>query len=154
MKGIVIYDSSYGNTKKIATAIADTLNESKLHVDLFYMKDIKELEKHDFLVIGSPTKIGTMSWTVRRFIGKKINDEEWANKPFATFDTEMASAIKKGGASAAEKIAEKLKGKNLRQALPPFKAVVRGMKGPLEEGEIEKAEAFAKELARKLQSKK
>ena len=33
MKGIVVYDTSYGNTKKIAETIAETLKESGIEVD-------------------------------------------------------------------------------------------------------------------------
>jgi flavodoxin len=38
MKGIVIYDSSYGNTRKIAETIAETLKESGMELDLFSVK--------------------------------------------------------------------------------------------------------------------
>jgi flavodoxin len=38
MKGIVVYDSSYGNTKKIAEAISETLKDSGIEVDAFYVK--------------------------------------------------------------------------------------------------------------------
>jgi multimeric flavodoxin WrbA len=36
------------------------------------VKDVKKLsaEDYDFLVLGSPTKFGTMSFAVRRFLGK------------------------------------------------------------------------------------
>jgi hypothetical protein len=63
------------------------------------------------LILGSPTKIGTMSWAVRGFIGKKIKGETWSNKLFAAFDTEGENIMKKGGGSAAEKISKKLKTK-------------------------------------------
>ena len=36
MKGIVIYDTSTGNTKKIAETITETLKESGIESDLFY----------------------------------------------------------------------------------------------------------------------
>ncbi|MFC1593175.1 flavodoxin domain-containing protein, partial [Candidatus Omnitrophota bacterium] len=62
MKGIVVYDSSHGNTKKIAKTIAETLKESGLEVDHFYVKDVKKLSArdYDFMVLGSPTRFGTM----------------------------------------------------------------------------------------------
>ncbi len=103
------------------------------------MKDVKELrgEDYGFLVLGSPTKMTTMSWTVRRFIGKKIKGEEWANKPFTAFDTEGESVIRKGGGSAAEKISEKLKTKGLKRIEPVLKIAVLGIKGPLKDGEID-----------------
>jgi flavodoxin len=43
MKGIVVYDTSHGNTKKIAEAITETLRESKIEAELFYVKDVKKL---------------------------------------------------------------------------------------------------------------
>jgi menaquinone-dependent protoporphyrinogen IX oxidase len=156
MKGIVIYDTSYGNTKKIGETIAETLEESEIEVELFYVKDVKKLRgaDYDFLVLGSPTKFGTMSFTIKRFLGK-VKSEEWVNKPFAAFDTENPENIERSKAenkewSAAEKIANKLKDKNMKQLLPVLKAVVFGKEGPLKEGEIERAKDYARELANKL----
>jgi len=155
VKGIVVYDTTYGNTKTIAETIAETLKESGHEVQLSYIKDVKELhaKDYDFLVLGSPTKIGSMSFTFRRFIGGKIKEEEWRDKPFASFDTELQENIEKGGASAAEKIAQKLSEKGLKQVVPVLKAGVLETKGPLEEGEVENAKKFARELASKLKEK-
>ena len=151
MKGIVVYDSSYGNTKKIAEAISDTLKESGIEADAFYVKDVKKLcpKDYDFMVIGCPTRFGTMSFTVKGFLGK-VNGEEWANKPFATFDTELPENIERKEGSAAEKIAEKLREKQMNQLLPVLKAVVLGWKGPLQDGEIEQTKKYARELVFKL----
>jgi len=151
MKGIVVYDTSYGNTKKIAETIAETLKESGIEVDLFDVKDVKKLSGKDygFLVLGSPTKFGTMSFTIRGFLGK-VKSEEWVNKPFAAFDTENPENVEKKQGSAAEKIAEKLKEKKMNQLLPVLKALVLEMKGPLVEGEIERTKEYAKSLAAKL----
>lgn len=155
MKGIVIYDTSYGNTKTIAETIAETLKEYGFEVHLSHVKNVREIHaKHyDFLVLGSPTKIFNMTFTVRRFINGKIKEEEWKDKPFAAFDTELQGVIEKSGASAAEKIAKKLSEKGLKQVLPVLKTAVVGMKGPLKEGEIENTKNYAKELASKLKEK-
>jgi menaquinone-dependent protoporphyrinogen IX oxidase len=156
MKGIVIYDTSSGNTKKIAETITETLKEFGIEVDLFKVNEVKKLNAKDysFLALGSPTKFGTMSFAIKSFLGK-VKNEEWRNKPFAAFDTENPENIEKSKAenkqwSAAEKIAEKLKEKNMIQLLPVLKVSVLGMKGPLVEGEIDRAKSFAKELATKL----
>ena len=156
MKGIVIYDTSYGNTKEIAEAIAETLKESGVEADLFYVKKVKKLspKDYDFLVLGSPTRYGTMSFTVKRFIGR-VKSEEWANKPFVAFDTENPENIEQARIqnkewSAAEKIAVKLREKQMNQLLPVLKAVVLGWKGPLQDGEIERTKGYARELASKL----
>ena len=151
MNGIVVYDTSYGNTKTIAATIAETLKESGIEVDLFYVKDVKKLSAKDynFLVVGSPTRFGTMSFAIRGFLGK-VKSEEWLNKPFAAFDTENPENIEKKEYSAAEKIAAKLKDKKMNQLLPVLKALVLGQKGPLQEGEIERTKDYASELAIKL----
>ena len=160
MKGIIVYDTSYGNTKKIAETIVETLKESGIEVDLFYVKDVKKLsaKNYDFFVLGSPTKFGTMSFTVKFFLGK-VKSEEWMNKPFAVFDTENPENIERARLenkewSAAEKIAEKLREKKMNQLLPVLKTLVFGQKGPLKEGEIERTKGYAKELAIKLKEEK
>jgi menaquinone-dependent protoporphyrinogen IX oxidase len=152
-KGIVVFDTSYGNTKKIAEAISETLKESGIEVDLFDVKDVKKLSAKDynFLVLGSPTRFGTMSFAIRGFLGK-VKSEEWMNKPFAAFDTENPENIERSARenkewSAAEKIAAKLKDKKMNQLLPVLKALVLGQKGPLKEGEIERAEEYARRFA-------
>jgi len=160
MKGIVIYDTTHGNTKKIAETIVETIKESGIETDLFYVKNVKKLsaKDYDFFVLGSPTKFGTMSFTIKRFLGK-VKSEEWMNKPFAAFDTENPENIEQSRIqnkewSAAEKIAQKLKEKKMNQLLPVLKALVIGQKGPLVEGEIEKTKDYAKQLAAKLKSEK
>ena len=124
MKGIIIYDTSHGNTKKIAETISETLKNFGVEVDLFKVNEVKKLnaQDYDFLVLGSPTKFGTMSFAVKGFLGK-IKNEEWINKPFAAFDTENPenveqSRIQNKEWSSAEKIATKLKEKNMKQLLP------------------------------------
>ena len=155
MKGIVVYDTSYGNTKKIAETIAETLRESGIEVHLFDVKDVKKLsaKDYDFLVLGSPTRFGTISFAIRGFLGK-VKEEKWINKPFTAFDTENPENIEKKEGSAAEKIAEKLKEKKMNELLPVLKAVVLGQKGPLKEGEIERTKDYARELAIKLKEEK
>lgn len=151
IKGIVVFDTSYGNTKTIAETISETLKESGIEVDAFYVKDVKKLSAKDynFLVLGSPTKFGTMSFTVKGFLGK-VKSKEWMNKPFAAFDTENPENIERKEGSAAEKIAEKLREKQMNQLLPVLKAVVLGWKGPLQEGEIERAKEYARRLTTEL----
>jgi flavodoxin len=160
MKGIVIYDTSHGNTKKIAETITETLKTSEIEVDLFDLKEVKKLSVNDynFLVLGSPTKFGTMSLAIKSFLGK-LKSEEWMNKPFAAFDTENPENVEKARLenkewSAAEKIAIKLKEKKMNQLMPVLKALVLNWKGPLVEGEIERAKNYAKEFAAKLKEEK
>jgi menaquinone-dependent protoporphyrinogen IX oxidase len=144
---------------QVAEAIAATLKESEVDIDLFYLKDVKKLsaKDYDFLVFGSPTKFGTMSFAFKLFLGKVKS--EWAGKPFAAFDTENPENIERSKAenkewSAAEKIAEKLREKKMNQLLPVLKSLVLDQKGPLVEGEIERAKNYANDLAAKLKEEK
>jgi menaquinone-dependent protoporphyrinogen IX oxidase len=152
LKGIVVFDTSYGNTKAIADAILTLLKESGIEADAIYVKDAKKLsaKDYDFLVLGSPTRFGTMSFTVKGFLGK-LKGGEWENKPFAAFDTENPENIERKEGSAAEKIAEQLKEKQMKQLLPVHKAVVLQTQGSmrcsLKEGEIERAKEYARVLA-------
>ncbi len=155
MKGIVVYDTSYGNTRIIAETIAETLKESGADADLFNVKNAGKLSAKDysFLVLGSPTRFDSMSFAVRFFLGK-VKREEWVNKPFAAFDTENPENMERKEYSAAEKIAEKLRDKNMKQLMPVLKAAVFGQKGPLQDGEIERTKEYARELAAKLKEEK
>jgi len=160
MKGIIIYDTSYGNTQKIAETIVENLKEAGIETDLFHIKNVKKLGATDysFLALGSPTKYGTMSFAMKFFLSK-VKDEDWKNKPFVAFDTENPENVEKAQAekkewSAAEKIANRLKEKNMIQLLPVLKALVSGWKGPLVEGEIERARNYGIELAAKLKEYK
>jgi flavodoxin I len=155
MKGIVVYDTSYGNTKTIAETISETLKESGIEVDLFDVKNVKKLSAKDYnlLILGSPTRFGTMSFAIRGFLGK-VKSEEWASKPFIAFDTENPENMEKKEYSAAEKIATKLIDKKMNQLLPVLKAAVFGQKGPLKEGEIERAKDYTREIANKLKKEK
>ncbi len=69
MKGIVVYDSSYGNTRTIGETIADTLKDSGFETEFCYVKDVKKISPADyaFMVVGSPTRFGTMSFAVKAF---------------------------------------------------------------------------------------
>ena len=126
-----------------------------MEADLFDVKKVKKLSAKDyhFLVLGSPTKFGTMSFAIRSFLGK-VKSEEWTNRPFAAFDTENPENMEKKEWSAAEKIAERLRDKKMNQLLPVMKALVLGQKGPLIEGEIERTKDYAGELAVKLKEEK
>jgi menaquinone-dependent protoporphyrinogen IX oxidase len=154
MKGMVVYDTSHGNTRKIAETIAETLRESGIEADLFSVKQVKKLSAKDyhFLALGSPTRFGTMSFAVRSFLGK-VKGEEWMGRPFVAFDTENPENMEKKEWSAAEKIAERLRDKKMSQLLPVLRAAVQGQKGPLLEGEIERTREYAREIVSKLKEK-
>ena len=148
MKGLIIFDSSHGNTRKVAEMISKALKDSEIETDVFYVKKAKKLEAndYDFLVLGSPTRFGTMSFTMKRFLCQ-FKGKDWRDKPFTAFDTEMAENIEKQEGSAAEKIAVKLTEHNMKQIRPVLKTEVSGMTGPLADGTLKKVTEYTTDLA-------
>ncbi|KKG16074.1 flavodoxin [Methanosarcina sp. 2.H.T.1A.6] len=53
-KVLVAYASKYGSTQEVAEAIAATLRESDLAVDLEPMKEVKTLNEYTAVVLGAP----------------------------------------------------------------------------------------------------
>ena len=62
-KGIVVYYSRSGNTKKMAEIIAESMNEAGLKTDCKSVDEIKptDLFGYDAIVVGSPTYYGGMA---------------------------------------------------------------------------------------------
>ena len=53
MKYIVLYDSVFGNTKRVAEEIQTSLGDQ---ADLFQVNDSFDLSGYDMVIIGSPTR--------------------------------------------------------------------------------------------------
>ncbi len=59
MKTLVIYDSMFANTEKVARALASGMREQGVEVDCVraYTVDVGTLGAYDMLVIGGPTHL-------------------------------------------------------------------------------------------------
>ncbi|MHC1757850.1 MAG: flavodoxin domain-containing protein [Methanosarcina sp.] len=80
---LVAYASRYGSTQEVAGAIAATLRESGLMVDLKSVKEIKSLEEYDAVVLGAP--LYTLHWhkSARSFLSR--HREALTKLPVAVF---------------------------------------------------------------------
>ncbi|MBK5092972.1 MAG: flavodoxin domain-containing protein [Actinobacteria bacterium] len=146
MKGVVVYYSRWGNCKQVAESVAKGLEETGHEVSLVDAGSQKALEvEPDFLLVGSPTRIGKMAGPVKKFIKKAVPDA-WEGKPFAAFGTGLQSALEKSEPNAADGIHLALEAMGLKPIAPAFKAGVVEMKGPLVEGDRERALEFGKEV--------
>jgi flavodoxin I len=144
VKVLVVYDSTYGNTEKIAKAMggAITGNVTTLRINEV---NLAELNLFDLLVIGSPTQGGRATESMQDFISK-LPDSAIKGKNVAVFDTRMTTKFVKIFGYAAGKIADSLKKKGGNLIMLPEAFYVTGSKGPLKEGELERAASWAKEL--------
>lgn len=148
MKAVIVYDSVYGNTETVAKMISKSL-ESMGHVaELVRAKDAaKATPEGDVIIFGSPTRMGTMTGKMKRFL-KKMDAGPWESKAAATFDTEVQDVIDKDGASAAAKMHDMVRAKGLKVHTPVLKVGVTGIRGPLSAGWESDVEAYVAEFLR------
>ena len=71
MKALIIYDSKFGNTEKIARAIGEAVTPlGKVKVLRVSKANPSELASIDFLIVGSPTHAGRATRTTKEFLKK------------------------------------------------------------------------------------
>jgi flavodoxin len=148
MKTLVVYDSLYGHTEKIAQAVAQAVGEeSSGEVALQQVGDASasELEDHDLLIVGAPTHGANPSEDMQAFLDQ-IPPGALEGVNVAGFDTRMTNRLIRLFGFAAPKIAKALQSKGGTLVGSPGGFWVTGGKGPLREGEIERAAAWAKGL--------
>jgi|SRR5579884_566294 len=141
MKTLIVYDSWYGNTAKIAEAVADGLGSDvtlvKANGDPF-----KDLAEAELLIVGSPTHGGVPTPAIKEFL-QAIREGALAGKDVAAFDTRAAAKFLKIIGFAANRTAKQLQHKGGKLIAPPEGFYVISKEGPLVKGEIERAEQWA-----------
>jgi flavodoxin len=150
MKTLVIYDSVYGNTEEIAKAIGYAISGETNVVHAGEVNSA-ELKAIDLLIVGSPTHGGRPTPAIKDFLDK-ISEPAIRRINVAAFDTRYSSKLARIFGYAAEKIAGILKTKGFTLILPPEGFFVKSKKGPLKDGELERAVSWAKEIAKQLGS--
>jgi len=156
MRILIIYDSQYGNTEKIAQAIGAALRE-KGEVEFSRVGESKvdQLKGAGLLIIGSPTQQFRATQTMRAFLNT-IPKNGLKGMKVAAFDTRLTQGIIDQNKAlsffesifgyAAERIAKTLKEKGGELVAPGEAFFVVGMEGPLVAGEVERAAAWAGKL--------
>ena len=137
MNILVIYDSKYGHTEQIARAVAEAAGAELLHIS---DAQLDSLQEYDLVVVGSPTHGGWPTEAVKDLLtspGFKIPG-------LAVFDTRTRRSLFGFAALRMQRMAEK-NGSSLKA--PPEGFAVKGIKGPLLEGELERASEWGAQLA-------
>lgn len=149
VKALVVYNSVYGNTEKIANALAAGLESSGVDVDVVKVDAVKfdELGEVDLLCVGSPVHAWNASKPVKEFLERLKSVDGLSGKKAFAFDTKMKSRL---AGSAGGKIERKLKDLGLTIAKPNESAIVKGREGPLEESAEETFKQIGAELAKML----
>jgi len=156
MKAMVVYDSVFGNTGKIAQAIGDALGSAE-DVEIVQVSDVRpgQLAGLTLLIVGSPTRQFSPTGATTRFL-KSIPKNGLQGIKVTAFDTRftvsdiekvrvLAFFVKIFG-YAAKPIAGRLEKKGGELAVPPQGFYVGDTQGPLLEGELERAADWAKQI--------
>jgi len=155
MKGLVVYDSVFGNTEKIAQAIGAVLAEQGSVQTLAVGKMTADsMSGLDILLVGSPTRGFRPTEAVSKFLNS-IPKNSLTGIRVAAFDTRLwldtidskalRFVVDKGG-YAANSIAKSLVKKGGQLAAPPEGFLVTGEQGPLKDGELDRASAWGRKF--------
>jgi len=154
MKTLVLYDTYFGNTEKVAQAIGEAIGED---AQVMSVKEAsyEQLKGLDCLVVGSPTRAFKPTKETTDWLNK-LPSGALSNIKVAAFDTRMD--VKKVNnrvltfmesifGYAAKPIADRLQKKGGNLVAEPEGFFVEDSEGPLREGELERAAEWARKLA-------
>ena len=163
MKALVVYESFFGNTEQVAQAIAKGLSAHG-EVEMVEVSNAPaELtEPVDLIVVGGPTHAFSMTRESTRQDAFKqgatqgsttVGVREWLTtlqrgrhaQVVATFDTK-GEKVRHLPGSAAKAVANALHRLGFKSAVKPMSFYVRGVSGPLLDGELGRAQAWGDRL--------
>ena len=147
---IVIYDSVYGNTEKVARALAEGLEKSgsvKVTLSRTIDTDVAKLSEYDIALVGAPTHAWNASEPMHKFLDK-IGESVLKGKKAFAFDTKMKSRLAGSGAKHIEERLTKLGAEIVKERMS---GIVKGREGPLEEGTENKFTSIGLEIAKMVQ---
>ena len=153
VKATVVYYSKFGNTEKVAKALAAGLENGGVDVDVVRVDAVRfdELGKVDLLCVGSPVHGRSASKPVKEFLERLKTVKGLSGKKAFAFDTKMKILMKiRLAGSAGGKIERKLKDMGLTIARHSESAVVEGSEGSLEESAEGTFKQIGTELAKLL----
>lgn len=141
----IVFDSEYGNTERVARAIAEGLAARDVRLTRIGDEPLHLPESLDLLVIGSPTQGGRATTPINELIAG-LSPELLAGTPIAPFDTRMTMKFVQIFGYAADRMTRALSARGATHVLAPQGFYVEGKEGPLKEGELPRAAAWARQL--------
>jgi flavodoxin len=148
MNTLVVYDSQYGNTERIAQTIAETLRPLGRVQVIRADPGRSDLAGVDMLFVGSPTQGWRPTAPTQAFL-RAIAPEQARGLAIACFDTRFQKSRWLTG-SAARSMERTLREKGATLSVAPESFFVTGTEGPLLGGELERASAWAQTIVSQL----
>ncbi len=152
-KIMVVYESKYGNTKRVAEAIVQGMQRVEgTEPTLSEVKavDPNSIAGYDAVVIGGPNHMGGPTRGVKKFIDN-LGKLSLADKRFAVFDTWLGADFEKAAKKMEQRVHDKAPA--MEMVAPVLSIKVEAMKGPIVEGELPKAEEFGAKIASQLMTR-
>lgn len=151
-KAIILYDSLYGNTKKVAMSLSRGLEAGGVYVDTCDIRDFKvnQLKNYDVVGIGGPTHFHGVSRPMKSFLNK-IKDLNMENKQGFAFETKADFRL---AGSAAKRIMRYLKKMKLTIIYQTITGIVLDKEGPLEKNTLIDMEIVGLNLSNKINNSK
>lgn len=145
MKTLLLYDSTFGNTKQLARVMAEVLGElsSVQMIPLVQAQDL-EIADADWLLLGGPTQRHSLSSTCRTWLNQ-LPRGALDGMPTAIFDTRYHRTELLSG-SAAQLLAKEVGQRGATLVAPPQSFFVVKREGPLMAGEMARASTWAREV--------
>ncbi len=160
MKVLIIYDSLYGNTKKVAETILATFSTGfSLKLRAVGEVTTTDLDDLDLCIIGSPTQGGRPTEKMQQFL-QQLPPKIFNGVKVALFDTRMDEQKQSLGLKllmktigfAAPKMVAVVKKNGGNIMLPPQGFIVTAKEGPLADGESHSIKQWTKQLIKSLKS--
>jgi flavodoxin len=145
MQTLIVYDSVHGNTAQIAQAIGDALG-GDMSVRHAGEAETAEVQAVDLLIVGSPTHGGWFTEAIKSWL-EAVPATSLQGIRLAAFDTRTPPTwLSRIFGFAAPRIADRLEKKGGVLLVAPAGFLVTGIEGPLLEGELAKAQGWAREI--------
>jgi len=149
VKVLIVYDTKYGNTEKVAKLIAEGITSTDGNeVIVNNVKDVKLKEEtsYDLILIGSPNHFGRHIGSIKKFINKLPKSQLKVNA-YAVFDTYITVDFEKAVKKMEKQISELMP--DLPKASPGLSIKVEGTgasKGPIVNEDLPKCKEFGIKL--------
>ena len=172
MNTLVVYDSLFGNTERVAQAVAEALRAfgqvQAVRIEPSQSDELQrqallrqnrvtevrlepahpiDLQGVDMLILGCPTQAFKATPAMLSFL-EKVSPASLGGLAVACFDTRVRGPF----GSAARVMAKKLQTIGVSLLLPPESFFVKGMQGPLKSGELDRAATWAQMLLKKAEA--
>jgi flavodoxin I len=152
MKILIVFDSQFGNTEKIARSLGECFLKQDqvkiVNVTQVQTDDTKDL---DYLIIGSPTQGGRPTPKLQAWL-MALSKSNLDQVKIAVFDTRLEASLQPFWLKllmklidyAAPKMGKILTAKGGKLMLPPEGFIVTNKSGPLKAGELSRAQTWLK----------